>query len=470
MKYDIFDLYSLFLENQINHFLERPLSEILIGYSMDEYDYVSTKFEIAFLSYVSMAGLIISVINILILLYFIKDTLRQAKLLYNNLNEKNNVEIQLINLTLILAMLLSSIHFPVITNYLGSLLFISHLAFGFYMLYLNRKFHLKEQGLQSKNDLSTPPFKMTQNKTPLVSIVIPAYNHASYLSQAIDGVLNQNYKNVELIVLDDGSTDRTAQVLAGYGDQFHWESQNNMGQSATLNKGWAMAQGEILAYLSADDLLYPDAVSRSVECLLKRDGAVLSYCDFDLIDPNSRIVRKVVAPDFNYHDMVGKFICAPSAGAFFWRQAFMKTGGWDPTLKRFPDYDCWLRLGLFGEFVHINSCLAAFRVHDDSQSFAATTTECGDEAVKIIEGYYKNPALPKDIIGIKNIAMASAHLLIAQLDLRSGRYFRAMRQIFIAASLSISTLFSFRTLRMLFNGLFNRIFHRILWALRQRND
>ena len=150
MKYDISDLYSLFLENQINHFLERPLSETLIGYSMEEYDYVSTKFEIAFLSYVSMAGLIISVINIIILLYFIKDTLRQAKLLYNNLNEKNNVEIQLINLTLILAMLLSSIHFPVITNYLGSLLFISHLAFGFYMLYLNRNFHLKEQGFAIK--------------------------------------------------------------------------------------------------------------------------------------------------------------------------------------------------------------------------------------------------------------------------------------------------------------------------------
>ena len=148
----------------------------------------------------------------------------------------------------------------------------------------------------------------------------------------------------------------------------------------------------------------------------------------------------------------------------------MKTGGWNPAFKRFPDYDCWLRLGLFGEFVHINSCLAAFRVHDDSQSFATTTTERGDEAVKIIEEYYKNPALPKDVIGIKNVAMASAHLLIAQLDLRSGRYFRAMRQIFIAASLSISTLFSFRTLRMLFNGLFNRIFHKILWVLRQRND
>ena len=306
----------------------------------------------------------------------------------------------------------------------------------------------------------------TQNKNPLVSIVIPAYNHASYLYQAIDSVLNQNYKNIELIVLDDGSTDGTPQVLKGYGNQFYWESQKNIGQSATLNKGWSMSQGEILAYLSADDLLYPDAVSRSVESLLKRDGAVLSYCNFDLIDPNSRIVRKVVAPEFNYHEMVGKFTCAPGAGAFFWRHAFIKTGGWNPALKRFPDYDCWLRLGLLGEFVHINECLAAFRVHDGSQSFAVTTTERGDEAVKIIDEYYKNPALPEDIIDIKNVAMASAYLLIAQLDLRSGRYLRAMGQIYIAAGFSISTFLSLRTLRMLLNGLFNRVFHRLLWILR----
>ena len=78
-----------------------------------------------------------------------------------------------------------------------------------------------------------------------VSIVIPAYNHARFLGQAIESVLAQTHPQVELIVLDDGSTDGTREVLAKYAGRFHCESQANMGQAATLNKGWAMARAMI---------------------------------------------------------------------------------------------------------------------------------------------------------------------------------------------------------------------------------
>ena len=80
---------------------------------------------------------------------------------------------------------------------------------------------------------------------PKVSIVVPAYNHARYLPEAIDSILGQTYPSVELIVLDDGSTDDTINVLNKYGDQIVWESHQNMGQARTLNKGWAISTGEI---------------------------------------------------------------------------------------------------------------------------------------------------------------------------------------------------------------------------------
>ncbi|RME60123.1 glycosyltransferase, partial [Candidatus Parcubacteria bacterium] len=84
----------------------------------------------------------------------------------------------------------------------------------------------------------------------LVSIVIPAYNAGDFLHEAIDSVLNQTYPNIELIVLDDGSTDHTRDILSSYPKgSFYWESHPNMGQAATLNKGWAMAKGEVLGYL-----------------------------------------------------------------------------------------------------------------------------------------------------------------------------------------------------------------------------
>ena len=110
---------------------------------------------------------------------------------------------------------------------------------------------------------------------PLVSIVIPAYNHATYLDEAIQSILKQDYPNIELIVLDDGSTDNTRAVLAKYAGMFHWETHKNMGQANTLNKGWQMSKGEVLSYLSADDVLLPHAVSTSMKYL--RGDVVLTY-------------------------------------------------------------------------------------------------------------------------------------------------------------------------------------------------
>lgn len=309
-----------------------------------------------------------------------------------------------------------------------------------------------------------------KNLPPLVSVVIPTYNHASHLKEAIDSVLNQDYQHVELIVLDDGSTDNTRSILEGYGEKFRWETQKNMGQSATLNKGWGMARGEILAYLSADDLLLPQAVSKSVECLLNNPDATLSYCDFYLIDPESRVVRWVVTPEYDFHEMVTTFSCAPSAGAFFWRSAFVKTGGWDPDIRRFPDIDCWLRLGLHGRFVRIPELLAAFRVHEGSQSFAETPVERAEEAIRVIENFYALPNLPAEVLPAKDKAMGNARLLVSQLHLRSGRYRSAFREIYKAAKLTPGSLVSVRSLRMLINGLFNRYLHKILWTIRAKKS
>lgn len=309
---------------------------------------------------------------------------------------------------------------------------------------------------------------MRNTENLLVSIVVPAYNHARYLPEAIESVLNQDYQNVELIVLDDGSTDNTAEILRGYGDRIFWERHKNMGQANTLNKGWRMAKGEILAYLSADDILFPKAVSTCVSCLQDNPDAVLCYPDFDLIDPESRVVRHIVAPEYSYQEMVTKCICAPGAGAFFRRSAYAKAGEWDPVLRHSPDYEYWLRLGLHGRFTHVGANLAAFRAHEGSQSFAQTTVERAEEAIRIIDKYYHRPDLPAEIVAAKNQSFSSANVLVAQLHLRSGRYKEAASRIKQAIYLSPHTLLSVKVLRMLANGLSNRLFHKMLWMIKNR--
>jgi glycosyltransferase involved in cell wall biosynthesis len=300
---------------------------------------------------------------------------------------------------------------------------------------------------------------------PLVSIVVPSYNHERYLPEAIDSVLAQDYPSIELIVIDDGSTDGSRAVLERYGDRFHWETQPNQGQVATLNRAWLMSKGDILGYLSADDVLMPGAVSAAVACLESHPDAVLAYCDFNLIDPHSAVVRRVRTPEFDYREMLTGMVCPPGPGAFFRRSAFEKAGTWHTGFRQMLDYEYWLRLGLHGRFVRIPRVLAAYRVHPGSQSFAADTQIRPEEPIRIIEQYFEGP-VPPELRGARTQAISTAHLHSAHLHFRVGNYGRGLAALRRGFALYPRNLLSLRPLRVGFNIVFNRIGHRLLWTIR----
>ena len=302
---------------------------------------------------------------------------------------------------------------------------------------------------------------------PLVSIVIPSFNHSAYLAAAIDSVLGQDYPRVELIVLDDGSTDGSAAILDRYGTRFHWERQPNQGQAATMNRGWRMAKGEILGYLGADDLLLPQAVSTSVSALRRNPQAVAVYCDFILIGPDSAPIRRVRAPRFDYRQMVTRLICHPGPGAFFRRAAFEQAGEWRGAYRQYGDYEFWLRLGLQGSFVHVGEVLAHYRVHPGSQSFAAAPPAVAEEPVRLMEGFFGDPRLPAELRALRAEAMSSAHLHSARLLVRAGHYRRGLAAARRAIDLYPRSAVTARTWRLAANALFNRIGHRLLWSARR---
>lgn len=301
---------------------------------------------------------------------------------------------------------------------------------------------------------------------PLVSIVIPAYNHGNFVAEAVRSVLAQDYRPVELIVIDDGSTDDTSAVLANLGSGFYWETQPNAGQARTLEKGWQMAHGEVLGYLSADDVLAPSAVREAVAELAAHPGAVATYCDFNLIDPESRIVRRVETPDFNYRDMLVNVCCPLGPGAFFRRAAYEFAGPWNSSYRQMPDYDFWLRLGLHGHFIRIPRVLAGFRVHEASQTYSRTTAERATEPVRIIDQILRHPDLPPELSFQGRYARANAHLVSAQLHLRAGRILAGGRNVGVALRYAPSVVLSTRVLRLLANALLNRAAHRGLWRLK----
>ena len=306
----------------------------------------------------------------------------------------------------------------------------------------------------------------TGNVIPLVSLVIPAFNHAAYLPEAVRSVLAQDYPRIELIVIDDGSTDNTLQVLSGIGSDFYWESQSNMGQSRTLTHGWSLANGDILGYLSADDVLEPGAVSIAVAALMATPDVVATYCDFYLIDPQSRRIRTVELPEYSYELMLTQVKCPIGPGAFFRRSAYLQSGPWNPDYRQMPDYDFWLRLGLQGLFLHLPQVLAGFRIHEGSQTYSMATPERAAEPVLIISDLLKESAAIHLGAGLKKCALSSANLVSAQLHLRAGRISCAFCCIRQAFQFSTRTVLAPRTLRMLFNAAINRIAHRMLWSAR----
>ncbi|WP_271411679.1 glycosyltransferase [Pseudomonas sp. Q1-7] len=301
---------------------------------------------------------------------------------------------------------------------------------------------------------------------PLVSLVVPAYNAELYVEETIESLLAQSYKNVEIIVINDGSTDATEYVLSKFSGKCVIINQDNCGQAASLNKGWQLSRGELVGYLSADDTLESTAVEQLVAQFAIHKRAIFLYPDYFLMDGSSRRLRSVVAPDFDYRDVVLMGICPVGPGALFKRVVLDSVGGWDPCLRQIPDYDFILRVGLFGEIRRVPGFLAGFRVHNESQTFAASDERKTEEYKYVLRKYFERNDVPWEIYSERPRAEANARILMARLHLRARRLAAALRCLREAMGLNVTSVFSFRSVRLLLNGLFGHYRHWLKMKIR----
>ena len=292
---------------------------------------------------------------------------------------------------------------------------------------------------------------------PLVSIVTPAYNQAEYLVQAIESVLAQDYLNIEYIVLDDGSSDNTPSILARYDGRINHQRHANMGQARTLNKGWHIAHGSLIGYLSSDDVLHPKAISQLVQELIKHPNAVVAYCDFELIDTAGRSFRTVYAEDYNITRLQHDLVCQPGPGTLFHRKVFDQTGGWAEHLRQVPDFEFWLRASCFGPFIRVPQVLAEYRIHGESASFIATSADRSMEIVDVMVAHWNGRTGPE-----VRTSMAAAHLLAAKSHAQSGRLGASVSEWIHAVRCKPAKLWSPAAWRILLSGLLRRTAYKIL--------
>jgi glycosyltransferase involved in cell wall biosynthesis len=221
---------------------------------------------------------------------------------------------------------------------------------------------------------------------PLVSAIIATYNRAHVVGEAIESILQQTYKNLEVIVVDDGSTDCTKDKLKEYGDRIRIVYQENSGPAAAWNSGIKASQGEIVAFLGSDDIWLPTFVQRHVS-LLRRAGESVPCCiancwlkfgngkqsmSFDnaLLHPDPEEGVWLNVPEV----LITRFVVFGQAVTVR-RSAIEKVGGFDDTLRYLEDYDMALRLSLLGPWGFIREPLVVWRQgtsQSDSLSQEAT--------------------------------------------------------------------------------------------------
>lgn len=226
-------------------------------------------------------------------------------------------------------------------------------------------------------------FRLKTSRQPLVSIVTPSYNQANFLEETILSVLGQDYENFEYIIVDGNSTDGSQEIIRKYADQLAWwVSEPDQGQTDAINKGFAHAKGEILAWLNSDDTYLPSAVSEAVEFLEKHPKIGLVYGDANLIDSEGNIIGQFPARQTDHQRLMRGYVHIPQQAAFFRADQWIKVGPLDPTFFFAMDYDLWVRLSNHTQLRYYPRLWANFRLHGEAKSIESDD-RCWPEMVRV---------------------------------------------------------------------------------------
>ena len=255
----------------------------------------------------------------------------------------------------------------------------------------------------------------------MFSIITPVYNCEEFISQTVDSVLEASSNYIfEYLVIDDGSTDNTANILLNYGSKIRYIRQENLGQSMAISNAIELAIGDFLLIVNADDpLITEDLFRDALEILESDEEVVATYPDWQIIDQSGNVVETIQVKEFSIEELVGRFNCLIGPGGIFRRAAAQKIGGWDKNFRFVPDYDFWLRMSDLGSFKHIPRVQATWRTHHNSISIASRGREMAEERIRVINNYLsRNPNLPEEV---KRMAIANSTYRAAVLSYFDNR-------------------------------------------------
>ena len=259
---------------------------------------------------------------------------------------------------------------------------------------------------------------------PLVSVIIPTYNRADLVAQAVQSVLNQTYSNIETIVVDDGSTDNTREVLRKYQDRISYVYQERSERSKARNEGFRHSRGNYIAFLDSDDIWLPTKIEKQVQVLNEKPDVGLVYVDVQFIDTHGNPcdgdiswdepTRQVLYEDLMTHNIV----TGTTSSAMIRRTCLENIGLFDESMNTCEDLDLYRRIARYYDFHKINLPLVKFRIHAGNTQHNTSAIAKGWEIMieKISQDtppefqYYKNEAIIKNLSQVASLYRRAGQL------------------------------------------------------------
>lgn len=254
---------------------------------------------------------------------------------------------------------------------------------------------------------------------PKVSVIIPSYNRADLITETVNSVLAQTYKDFELIIVDDGSTDATLTVLKTYGDAIHYIKKENGGQGSARNVGIKAASGEYIAFLDSDDLWHSQKLEKQME-IFKFSNTNWVYCDMEMFDSDTKrslglynhIVYKPHEGFVGRALLMGDFIGSPTP--IIRKNVFEHVGYFDESeiLRCREDWEMWLRIAAHYPVKYIRESLSKYRVHSSNSTLCESILQVNKSEETVIE---------RAIVFAPRIYGPLRNRAIAKLKIRAGR-------------------------------------------------
>lgn len=251
-------------------------------------------------------------------------------------------------------------------------------------------------------------------KTPILTVVTAVYNGEQYIKETIDSVLhNASEIDFEYLVVDDGSSDKTLEILKSYGDQITVISHPNCGESESVTRAFKLARAPYLLVVSADDPLLTKDLFNDVFGWFESDSNLVAvYPDWQMIDPQGKIIQTVLVPDYSDDLLIGECRTLPGPGVIFRTSAALQIGGRLSKWVYVGDYDFWLRLSRLGEIRHRGEVLAQWRYHPGSTSVSKKNLEMATERIKVVEDFLANNQIE---VNLAKQALGHAYYTAARL-------------------------------------------------------